>query len=70
MSELNFNLTQPSELRNVIYWNAKNGYKAILNGNSIGIQSMETVKGLAEIIPVVKVDEKDWDAVEKAFINK
>lgn len=70
MSDVNFNLSQPAEIRNVIYWNTKNGYKAILNGTPVGIKSMDTVKGLAEIIPVVKVDEKDWDAVEKALTKE
>lgn len=70
MSNLNFNLTQPQKISNVMYWNKKYGYKAIINGTPVGIQSMDTVKGLAEIIPVVQIDEKDWDNVEKALTKE
>lgn len=65
---VNFNLSQPQELKNLIYWNDKMGYSAIINGTKIGIHNIETVNGLKEIMPLVKVHESDIAEFEKAII--
>lgn len=67
MSEVNFNLTQPNEIRNIVYWNDKKGYRAILNGKVIALRDMETVGGLTEIMPCIKVNAKDLEKFEKAM---
>lgn len=68
MSEqVNFNLSQPQEIRNIVYWNEKKGYRAILNGKVIALRDMETVVGLTEIMPCIKVNFKDLEKFEKAL---
>lgn len=65
--KLNFNLSQPQEIRNIVYWNEKKGYRAILNGKVIALRDMETVAGLGEIMPIIKVNAKDLEKFEKAL---
>lgn len=68
MSEtVNFNLSQPQEIRNIVYWNDKKGYRAILNGKVVALRDLETVSGLIEIMPCIKVNFKDLEKFEKAI---